>query len=666
MLDQHRRSRGIPWRAPLLRPALAAAATCLLASIAGPALPAGAADSDHSVPSIVINPGGGVDSGGADGLMFLVNSDGTVTDAGQVGQDQVWYRNTYQYCCGASAPMLNVGGTLYGEASAASSASAASWTDLVLVGVTGSATDTFPSATTGNGTAHFRYTATQGGRDYVVDRTISYTYPNTYVTDAYQITIPAGNTDEVKFYLGGDTAPGSDDEGVGVMLTSPRRTVYSVNPSSNIQIGYGEAPGSAPFDGARAEHYSTQYATIDAGGDIGFGVDASSHDAGIMVQWTLGSTPGIYDRALRQMVTPRGVALSATFSAATADTDDEVSLDFDLANTSGTDASGLDFTFALPSGLVIGSSSTANSCGGTLTAAAGGSSIQLSGGSALAAANCVVSVPVVAAADGDYSISSASVSGLANLSNDVGSATLTVGTPWVEPESACPANHGWNVVIDQTSRLYQASLGRSADNAGLLYWTWARLNLLSAQGLAENLLASSERMASSGSQTNAQFVEQLYTDVLGRSSDPGGLTYWVGRLDDSLRRSALVLLFSDSAEYVALTHTRSPLTDHQSQVCRLYETVFHRTPDDGGYSYWTGLLDSGLSPQHIAGLMLQTPEGGMVNDLSADDFVDHVYQGALDRASDPDGLAFWKGLMTVNGRPAIVVWLANTLEAISS
>ena len=664
MPDLHRPSRGTPWRSRFLRPVLAVAATCLGASIAGPTLPAGAAGSDHSVPSIVINPGGGVDTGGADGLKILVNSDGTITDANQVGQDQIWYRNTYQFCCGASAPMLNVGGTLYGEASAASDQNAASWTDMVLVGVTGSATDTVPSATTGSGTAHFRYTATQGGRDYVVDRAINYTYPNTYFTDAYQVTIPAGNTDEVTLYLGGDTAPGSSDVGVGVMLTSPRRTVYSVNPGSNIQIGLGEAPGSAPFDGARSEGYSTRYATIDAGGDIGFGVNTSTHDAGIMIQWTLGSTPGTYDRALRQLVTPRGVALSATFSADTAQPSEEVTLDFDLANTSDTDATGLAFTSSLPTGLVIGSGSTANSCGGTLTANSGGSPIQLSGGSTLASANCVVSVPVVAAADGEYSISAGSVSGLANLSNDVGAATLTVGTPALP--GACPANHGWNVVIDQTSRLYQSSLGRSADNAGLLYWTRARLNGLWAQALAENLLASSERMANSGNQTNPQFVEQLYTDVLGRSSDTDGLAYWVGQLNGSLRRSALVLLFSDSAENVERTDTRTPLTDHQSQVCRLYETVFHRTPDDGGYSYWTGLLDSGLTPQQIVDLMLHTPEGDTVDDLSADDFVDHAYEGALDRASDTDGLAYWKGLMTAHGRPWVVVWLANTLEAIAS
>jgi len=664
MLEQHRRSRGTPGRSRFLRLALVVAATCLLAPVAGSALPAGAADSDHGVPSIWINPGGGVNVGGSDGLKILINSDGTITDATQVGQDQIWTRNTYQFCCGASAPMLSVGGTLYGEASAASNQSAASWTDLVLVGVTGSATDTVPSATTGSGTAHFRYTATQGGRDYVVDRTISYTYPNTYFTDSYEVTIPAGNTDTVKFYLGGDTAPGSDDNGVGVMLTSPRRTVYSVNPNSNIQIGYGEAPGSAPFDGARSEHYSTRYSTIDAGGDIGFGVDTTGHDAGIMIQWTLGSTPGTYDRALRQLVGPRGVALSASFRANEAEPGEEVMLDFDLANTSASAGTGLDFTFALPSGLVIGSGSTANSCGGTLTATAGGSSIQLAGGSASAAANCVVSVPVVAAAAGSYSFSSASVSGLANLGNDVGSASLTVGTP--APEGACPADHGWNVVIDQASRLYQSSLGRSADNAGLLYWTRARLNGLSAQALAENLLASSERMASSGTQTNTQFVEQLYTDVLGRSSDSDGLAYWVGQLNGSLRRSALVLLFSDSAENVDRTDTRTPLTDHQSQVCRLYETIFHRTPDDGGYSYWVGLLDGGLNPQQIADLMLRTPEGDTVDDKSADDFVDHVYEGALDRSSDTDGLAYWKGLMTVHGRPALVVWLANTLEAIVS
>jgi Domain of unknown function (DUF4214) len=625
------------------------------------AAPASANSSNNGQPVVEINPGGGLESTGSDGLHLVFNSDGEISDASQTGQDQIFYRNTYQFCCGASAPMLNIGGTLYGEAGAAENTSADSWTSLAIVSTSGSATTTGGSGT-GSGTAHLRYTATQSGRDYVVDRMINYISPNGYFTDAYEITIPAGNTDAVKFYLGGDSAPGSSDVGVGVMITNPRRTVYSVNPESEIQIGFTEAPGSAPFDGAVSGQYSAPYQTVSDGLDIGYSVESAEHDAGIMIQWNLGSTPGVYNRALRQTVSPRGVGLSASFRQDQAEANDEVMLDLDLTNTGTDPGTGLNFTFDLPTGLVLGSGAAANSCNGTLTATAGAHGAELAGGDVAGATNCVVSVPVVATAAGDYTVGASSVATHSGMENLVGTSTLTV----VEPSVAtnCPPDHGWNVVVDQVGRLYQATLGRSGDAMGSGYWTQARLSGLSAQDLAANLLASSERAQARGTQTNAEFVDSLYQDVLDRSADSEGLAYWVTQLDNGFNRPGMVLLFSDSPENVVRTDTRSPLSDNQSMVCRLYESLFNRTPDDGGFAYWVGLLDGGLTPTQTASAMLALSESDTLAGMTDADFVDHVYLGALNRHGDDAGLAYWTSLVAGNGRAMVTVSLANTYEGV--
>ena len=114
-----------------------------------PAIPALAGQSNHGEPIVIINPAGGVAENGTDGLRMVINSDGQYANAGFIGQDQLYYRNTVQYCCSAAAPMLNIGGTLFGESGPAYQSN--SWTSLEVVSTSGTASD--PEAAVGNGGA---------------------------------------------------------------------------------------------------------------------------------------------------------------------------------------------------------------------------------------------------------------------------------------------------------------------------------------------------------------------------------------------------------------------------------------------------------------------------------------------------------------------------------
>jgi len=88
--------------------------------------------------------------------------------------------------------------------------------------------------------------------------------------------------------------------------------------------------------------------------------------------------------------------------------------------------SGVGFTNTLPSGLVISTPANAvSSCGGTLTAVAGTSSVSLTGGSLAANASCTISLDVVAQAAGAYANTTSALS--TNLGDGgAASATLTV------------------------------------------------------------------------------------------------------------------------------------------------------------------------------------------------------------------------------------------------
>ena len=91
--------------------------TIVTVNIVARQLPAQAAPSQLGTPQVTLNPGGGILANGTDGLRFTVNAaaGGSTPNNAQNGQDGVVYRNTYQYCCSGGGPMLNIGGTLYGQ-----------------------------------------------------------------------------------------------------------------------------------------------------------------------------------------------------------------------------------------------------------------------------------------------------------------------------------------------------------------------------------------------------------------------------------------------------------------------------------------------------------------------------------------------------------------------
>lgn len=388
---------------------------------------AGASPTQLGVNRVTLNPGGGILSDGTDGIRFTVNaqpgSDGY--ESAQAGQDALLYRGTFQYCCSAGGPMLNIGGTLYGQSGPAYSA--ANWSSIEIIATSGVAAIGARTSETGNSSVIMRYTVVDGGLTYSFDRTITYTYPNDYVTDDYDFTIPEGNTDVVKFYLGGDTAPGSSDQGYGIMLTEPVRSVISLNTSSEIMFGFREVAGSRPFDGATSQPFYTPYSIVQAGGDIGFVGTASNHDAGLMMQWNLGSTPGEYTGKFQQFATKQGTNLNAAFAEARVETGQQSDLNISIVNSELGAITGLGYTLTLPAGLLINDTVTTD-CSGSLTATVGTGTITMSGVSISGASNCVVTVPVSSSTPGSYTINAASVSGLEGvLTNNVGASTLNIG-----------------------------------------------------------------------------------------------------------------------------------------------------------------------------------------------------------------------------------------------
>lgn len=110
----------------------------------------------------------------------------------------------------------------------------------------------------------------------------------------------------------------------------------------------------------------------------------------------------------------------------------------------------------------------------------------------------------------------------------------------------------------QMFRLYQAVFGREPDAEGLGYWVRHQdAGQSSFEDVARSFMASPEfeqRYGSEDELSNADFLDLLYQNVLGRDPDADGFAYWTDKLDTGQTNFGdLLAFFSDSKENIAGT-----------------------------------------------------------------------------------------------------------------
>jgi hypothetical protein len=109
----------------------------------------------------------------------------------------------------------------------------------------------------------------------------------------------------------------------------------------------------------------------------------------------------------------------------------------------------------------------------------------------------------------------------------------------------------------QLFRLYQATFGRTPDVGGFGFWKDALENKGMTLGqVADEFLNSAESKALYGSQVvDSVFVDRLYRNVLHRTPDTAGATYWLDILKTGTKRANVLLSFADSKENKDATAT---------------------------------------------------------------------------------------------------------------
>ncbi|MCB1030212.1 MAG: fibronectin type III domain-containing protein [Acidimicrobiales bacterium] len=164
--------------------------------------------------------------------------------------------------------------------------------------------------------------------------------------------------------------------------------------------------------------------------------------------------------------------------------------------------------------------------------------------------------------------------------------------------------------VDPGARLYRAFMGRIPDAGGLKFWVARRrTGAWSLYRMADYFAGSNEFKTRYGSLTNRQFATLIYTDVMGRAADSGGVNFWTSQLDSKKKTRGQVMVgFSESNEY---KNKQAENTD----VAVAYVFLLGRAPTTAQSDAWvvrqkagtphatllTEVLDSAEYASHITG-----------------------------------------------------------------
>ena len=200
--------------------------------------------------------------------------------------------------------------------------------------------------------------------------------------------------------------------------------------------------------------------------------------------------------------------------------------------------------------------------------------------------------------------------------------------------------------VDQA---YVDVLGRSADEAGLRYWSDLIRNGTSPVAVYNELVTSPEFGGTVAP------VTRLYYSVFGRRPDLSGLRYWMGVRQSGATLEQLAAEFLRSNEFAALSSASSDA----EIVAAVYSRVLGRSPDVAGLAYWIDLIGSEelTVPAFVASISESSEHR---NRRDPDVVVTAVYLGLLQRLPEPGGAAYWADQVRRGASLVDLIWPVMT------
>lgn len=117
------------------------------------------------------------------------------------------------------------------------------------------------------------------------------------------------------------------------------------------------------------------------------------------------------------------------------------------------------------------------------------------------------------------------------------------------------------VMTDSIRRLYLGFLEREPTGDELTREIARyRAGDANLEDLADALATSGRFRTEYGPLSDSQFVTRVYANTVGRAPDEGELRHWLMNLDNGYPRGAVMLAFTESADFVERTDTSRPLS----------------------------------------------------------------------------------------------------------
>ncbi len=218
---------------------------------------------------------------------------------------------------------------------------------------------------------------------------------------------------------------------------------------------------------------------------------------------------------------------------------------------------------------------------------------------------------------------------------------------WIASYIDSPPETRSNDISSYIERLYLNILGRSSDPDGLLFWI-NEMNIASAASVSLRFFNSQEFL--SIKLDNESFLDILYQTLFGRVYDSDGYNYWMSQLENGALREMVLYGFFLSQEFAELANRFNVTAFNEEDnalwqiklfVERFYQTVLQREPDLSGFNYWVQQLARiGRAGGDIAWQFFTSAEF-IKRNLSNEDFLNNVYHAFFDRAADINGQQYW-------------------------
>lgn len=211
---------------------------------------------------------------------------------------------------------------------------------------------------------------------------------------------------------------------------------------------------------------------------------------------------------------------------------------------------------------------------------------------------------------------------------------------------------------EYVTEVYKALFDREPDEGGYNGWLNALKNGMTRAELVEGFIVCDEYSnicdeyeIESRKDQIADYVERLYTVILGRASEEPGKTTWTNTLfANAISAADAAYEFAFTPEFV-----NQNVSDEEF-VTRFYQALLDREPDDGGLEVWTNALKSGVSRKFVLEGFMESVEftnlcnkyavtrGSFTSDEARDEnlaltgYINRVYQNAVGTSADADTL----------------------------